>query len=285
MLPGTGDWVASEVNKALEELKNKNSGICMAHISAFYYLLNKELDFYPEVVKHVKELARWDRMEHIACGEYDMYGETAIFLDDDIEKNTKRLKEEFKEDYTVDIRFLLIKYLKDLKDLENFMKTILLREDTKWEEWIYIDLYFKDGTIFMLKDEKDPELTLHVDLNFDIDNSKLMFRKRTFLVSTDAINKALKEDIFSEYLYRILKIAKDVEGVIKKTHKSFGGATINLIVRSSGDVFVENVWDIAPMETTEKLLERIEEIVRNNRLSLSDLLREKAVEHMQGLTL
>ena len=280
MLPG--DWVASELNKALEKLKNKNSGICMAHLSAFYYLLNKELDFYPEVVKHVKELARWDRMGHIAYADYDIHGENAIFLDDDIEKNMERLKEECKE---VDIRFLLIKYLKDLKDIENFMKTILLREDTKWEERIYMDLYFKDGTIFMLKDEKDPELTLHVDLNFDIDNSKLMFRKRTFLVSTDAINKALKEDIFSEYLYRILKTAKDVEGVIKKTHKSFGGATINLIVRSSGDVFVENVWDTAPMETTEKLLERVEKIVRNNRLSLSDLLREKAVEHMQGLTL
>ncbi len=66
---------------------------------------------------------------------------------------------------------------------------------------------------------------------------------------------------------------------------SIGGATINLIVKSSGDVFVEDVWDTAPMEITEKLLERVEKIVRNNRLSLSDLLREKAVEHMQGLTL
>ena len=166
------------------------------------------------MVKHVKELARWDRMEHIAHADYDIYGENAIFLDDDIEKNMERLKEEFKEDYTVAIRFLLMKYLKDLKDIENFIKTILLRENTKWGEWIYMDLYFKDGTIFMLRDEKDPELLLHIDINFD--NSKLMFRQRKFLVSTDAINKALQEDMFSEYLYRILKTAKDVEGVIKK---------------------------------------------------------------------
>lgn len=280
-----GDWIASEFNKALEKLKDKNKLICMAYLSGFYYLFRKELDFYPELVKHVKELARWDRMEHIAYADYDIHGETAIFLDDDIEKNMERLKEEFGEDYLVNIRFFLIKYLKDLKDLEDFMKTILFYDSTKWGGRFYMDLYFKDGTILMPRERErdDTEIDLNVELNFE--NSKPVYKAKRLHVHTDAIKNALKESLFLDYIYRILKAVKEVERAIRETHKSFGGASIDVFVKSNGDVFVENVWDTAPIEITEKLVERVEEIVRNNRLAFSDLLKEKAVEHMRGLTL
>lgn len=278
-----GDWVAREFNKALEKLKDKNKPLCMAYLSAFYYLFTKELDLYPELVKHVKDIARWDRMEHVAFEGFDIYEGITIFLDNDTEKNLERLKKEFDEAYLVNIRFFLIKYLKDLENLENFMKTILFHNNTKWGDRIYMDLYFKDGTILLFTDKTDPEIELRVEVNFD--NSKIVLRKRIFWVSSEAIKNVLKEGIFSEYIYRIFKTLRGIDRAIRETHKSYSGASVDVIVKANGDVYVDNVLDIAPMEITERLIERVEEIVRNNRLALSDLLREKAVEHMRGLTL
>lgn len=267
-----------EEDKVYERLKENKKNLAIGHCSAFYSLPAKHLEQYVYVLKHVKDIAKWDEIEHVAYRKGKPWGYGILTLDsENIEDNLKKLKE-IHQDGIVIFKFSLIKDLRNLEEIEDFLKSVYLLSDDKpeWSGYLETSLYFKDGTMLEIDhgiNSDDFFLALEVYVAYK--DTKI--NRKEIVLSDELLKKALEEEVFSEYLYRILKTTKDIEKAIKdikRNHKGFRGASIK-VSAGNDDVRIANVYIVYPANITyrvgEKLIENVNAILKESGISFRDL--------------
>lgn len=303
-------WREKEEEKVLNRLKDNKKTLAIGHSLAFYRLDVKHLEEqYLNVIKHVKNMASWDEIEHAV---YEGLGITLTLDAENINENLTKLKEliELREKELTKLReeiykkgrkerinlreeiykkegvylvFSLIKDLRNLEEIENFMSSMYLRSDNKkeWLEFINTNLHSKDGThircrlkygergILYKHYDKD-EFLVEFQVYVEYKDNKIHQRIKEIIVSNILLAKVLKEGLFSEYFYRLLKTAKDVEGALKHTIKNkkneHAGVAFSVDLEK-GRVDFETI----PVES--RLKRKIEESIEENCIHDLDAMK------------